>query len=268
MKRGNVMNGASSGIGGDWLRVHRRSPAAPLQLACFPHAGGGASFFRRWADILPAEVELVAVQYPGREDRIDDALIPEIGELARTAADALRNGVRRRIALFGHSMGATLAFETARLLERSGIAVSHLFLSGQTPPHRHRATHFHLQSDEDLLDEVRRLAATPMEIFDIAEIRQLLLPVIRSDYRAIETYRADDTGRLLCPITVMLADADTEVSLDEAGGWARHSHGRTTIRTFTGSHFYLVERWRDVVAAILADLGCAHPPSSGWPSTP
>ncbi|WP_042693431.1 thioesterase II family protein, partial [Azospirillum sp. B506] len=210
-------------------------------------------------------------QYPGREDRIDDAPVPEIGDFAQAAADALRNAVRGRIALFGHSMGATLAFETARLLERSGVAVTHLFLSGQTPPHRHRATHFHRQSDEVLLDEVRRLAATPMEIFDIAEIRELLLPIIRNDYRAIETYRAVDMGRLLCPMTVLLADADTEVSLDEAGGWARHSHGRTTIRQFAGGHFYLVERWRDVVAAILAELGCAadgHPPSVGWPSTP
>ncbi|MEJ2626060.1 MAG: alpha/beta fold hydrolase [Pseudolabrys sp.] len=255
----------------DWFRFYSPNPAARFQLVCFPHAGAGASFYRRWAQALPPSVELLAVQYPGREDRIAEDLIPDITELARAVSASLRRIVRKQVVLFGHSMGATLAFEVARHLEREGIAITHLFVSAQTAPSQHRRTKFHLQGDAVLLDEIRRLSATPMEIFENREVCQVLLPAIRNDYRAIETYTDDHSGRVFCPITVLLADKDTEVTQDEARGWSRCSHGRSATRRFSGGHFYLVDQWREVIKSIADELGVAkdlRPDVVGWPSTP
>lgn len=255
----------------DWFRLYSPNPTARFQFVCFPHAGGGASFYRRWAQALPPSVELLAVQYPGREDRIADELIPDITELACAVTASLRRIARKQLVLFGHSMGATLAFEVAHRLQREGVAITHLFVSAQTAPSQHRRTTFHLQSDDALLDEIRRLSATPMEIFENREVCQVLLPAIRNDYEAIETYAADQSGRLFCPISVLLADQDTEVSQDEARDWSLCSHGRSAMRRFSGGHFYLVDQWREVIKAIADDLGFAKdllPDTVSWPSTP
>ncbi|HGP4332947.1 TPA: pyochelin biosynthesis editing thioesterase PchC, partial [Pseudomonas aeruginosa] len=111
-----------------WVRPFRLTPMPHLRLACFPHAGGSASFFRSWSERLPPDIDLLALQYPGREDRFNEAPATRLEDLADGAALALRDFADAPLALFGHSLGAALAYETALRLESAGAPLRHLFV--------------------------------------------------------------------------------------------------------------------------------------------
>ncbi|HEJ1191670.1 TPA: pyochelin biosynthesis editing thioesterase PchC, partial [Pseudomonas aeruginosa] len=119
-----------------WVRPLRLTPMPRLRLACFPHAGGSASFFRSWSERLPPDIDLLALQYPGREDRFNEAPATRLEDLADGAALALRDFADAPLALFGHSLGAALAYETALRLESAGAPLRHLFVSAHPAPHR------------------------------------------------------------------------------------------------------------------------------------
>ncbi|MDU3291436.1 MAG: pyochelin biosynthesis editing thioesterase PchC, partial [Pseudomonas aeruginosa] len=126
-----------------WVRPFRLTPMPRLRLACFPHAGGSASFFRSWSERLPPDIDLLALQYPGREDRFNEAPATCLEDLADGAALALRDFADAPLALFGHSLGAALAYETALRLENAGAPLRHLFVSAHPAPHRQRGGALH-----------------------------------------------------------------------------------------------------------------------------
>lgn len=225
---------------GRWLRRYHPAPDAAVRLVCCPHSGGSASSFRPLSAALPPTVEALAVQYPGRQDRRAEPLVGDLRELAARLVDVLADEPGP-LALFGHSMGAMLAFEVARRLERGGRQVAALFVSGHRAPAVHRNEWLHRASDADLLHEVRRLSGTEAGLLDDDDIVQMVLPVIRNDTRAVETYRHDATDEpvLSCPITALIGTRDPRVSTAEADRWREHTSGRFDLHTFPGGHFYL-----------------------------
>jgi pyochelin biosynthetic protein PchC len=237
-------------------------------LICFPHAGGAASFYGSWSRSLPSSVELLAVQYPGREDRIRDDRIDGMGRLADLVAEALeplRDGPP--VALLGHSMGAGVAYEVACRLERRGRTPARLFVSGRPAPDRQRRNAVHRASDEDLLTELRRLAPGNEILLDYPELAELMLPTVRSDFRLIESY--EPCGAVLaCPITAMLGDRDTEVAVSEAQGWRAFTRGGFTMKVFPGDHFYLISLRAQLIDWVLRSLDGVTTTPRAWPSTP
>ncbi|MEV4257328.1 alpha/beta fold hydrolase, partial [Spirillospora sp. NPDC049652] len=117
-----------------WFRCTTSRPWAPLRMFCFPHAGGSAVFYRSWAEAVGPAVELHAVQYPGRADRLRDPLVPDARRLARLVAGAIGQYADRPAVLFGHSMGALVAYETALLMRERGLPLAHLVASGARSP--------------------------------------------------------------------------------------------------------------------------------------
>jgi pyochelin biosynthesis protein PchC len=240
-----------------WLRRYHRAPAGAPRLVCLPHAGGSASFYFPFSAALEPVAQVLAVQYPGRQDRRDDPCLENVRELAEAIFDALAAVPDLgEAALFGHSMGAVLAFEVARLMERrSGIRPRRLFASGRRAPSRVRPERVHTYSDAALLAQLEMLQGTDARLLADPEMRRLLLPVIRSDYRAIETYRCADGATVSCPITVLTGDADPWTSADEAADWKRHTSGGCTVREFTGGHFFVAEHQREIVDLVARTLG-------------
>jgi pyochelin biosynthesis protein PchC len=262
------MRGSGDHIYGAWFKCHHPRPRAKLRLVCFPHAGGAASFFHTWGGRLAAQVELLATQYPGREDRISEPCIEDMDQLADAAAAALAPALDRPVALFGHSMGAAVAYEVARRLERRyRVSPVRLFVSGHPAPHYQHPSSLHLLDDEQLAAELRRLDGTSELVLEHEELRALVFPIVRSDYRLIETYRTAPGPRLECPVVALLSEDDPEVTLDEARAWRSVTHGNFEVRVFPGNHFYLVPHEPRVIDELLEllDVSIAEP---SWPSTP
>lgn len=223
---------------GGWLRSRRQNPAAMVELVCFPHAGGSASYFHHFNEHLSSTIAVTAVQYPGRQDRLNEAGLVSIVDAAETIADEL-DAVRRPLALFGHSMGALIAFETAHLLRDRGRPPLALIVSGSRPPHLVEDRKIHQLSDEDLINEIRSLAGTSDVLLSDDEFVQLLLPTIRADYKATETYVHQPRPALDIPIQVHVGDRDDNVSPTEADEWRRYTVGDFRVNVHEGGHFYL-----------------------------
>jgi surfactin synthase thioesterase subunit len=243
-----------------WVRRFHPASDAPNRLLCLPHAGGSASYFFPASKALSPDIDVLAVQYPGRQDRRHEPGIDTIGELADQLVEAIQPWTDRPLTLFGHSMGATLAFEIALRLQRSGIVAGGLFASGRRAPSRHRDERVHCADDKTLIAEIKRLDGTEGTLLDEDELIQMILPAIRTDYRAAETYRYQPGPKLNCPIFALIGDSDPKVTVDEARSWADHTTGPFDLEVFRGGHFYLNTNLPAVLDRIRAYLAGAAAP--------
>jgi len=214
---------------GLWCRRFHPAPDAAHRLVCFPHAGGSASYYLPVSTALAPRVDVVAVQYPGRQDRRNEPLIDDIATLADHVYDVLRGWDDRPLTFFGHSMGALVAFEVARRFEREGSGPVRLFASGRRAPSRYRDENVHRRDDDGI---------------------RMILPALRGDYRAVETYRSAPGATVACPITALVGDSDPKTSLDEAQDWEKHTSADFDLRILPGGHFYLNSRAADVLKVL------------------
>ncbi|MEG8179849.1 thioesterase [Nocardia terpenica] len=234
-----------------WFRRSQPTEQADHRLVCFPHAGGSASYFTPVARALAPDVDVLAVQYPGRQDRRSEPGIDDIGVLADRVHHIIRTWPSRPLTLFGHSMGAVVAFEVARRLRRDNPHHSlHLFVSGRRAPHIERTDTVHLRDDAGIAAEVRSLGGTESQLLQDPEVLEMILPALRSDYRAVETYRFVPDGPPPCPITALTGDRDPHATPDEVREWARHSQNPFAAKVFPGGHFFLAERATEVLAVL------------------
>ncbi|MGX1274645.1 thioesterase II family protein [Streptomyces phaeoluteigriseus] len=238
-----------------WFRVHRRAVDPRLRLVCFPHAGGTAQLFHEWPTLLPEDVEVLAVRYPGRQDRLAEACIDDMALLADLLEEALQPWLDRPLALFGHSMGACVAYELALRLEARGIIPEHLLVSAHEAPHRAERVALHRADDETLITRVRHLGDLHSEVYDIPELRDLLLPALRADYRLIEGYQPPYATPVKAPITAYVGQDDPSCLLDRVLAWSElTAPGFFELCSFPGDHFYLMPREAEVVADVAARL--------------
>jgi len=237
--------------GGRWVRHFHPSATAVSRLICFPHAGGSASYYFPVSAALSPNIEVLAVQYPGRQDRRNEKNLEDIGELADRAFEAVVPWCKGPVALFGHSMGAIVAFEVARRLERNaGISLLALIVSGRRGPATHRTETVHLRGAEGVATEMRRLSGTNAVLLDDKELTEMVLPATRSDYKAIETYRYEPGPRLSCPILALAGESDPLTTKVEIEDWAQHTNGEFALEIYAGGHFYLNDRPAEIIKNI------------------
>lgn len=226
-----------------YVRRFTPRPAAQVRLVCLPHAGGTAASFRPWCPLLPAEIELIAIQYPGRHDRLADPFVAELTELAAEIGDELPRDLP--LVYLGHSLGALLGYELAGLLEPRELIMS-------APPSSR--SHRVYADDRELLAAVRALGGSGAELLEHRVIQEMALPSIRHDFGMLARYRRTGPGDhlLACPLTMMVGGDDPVCTAAEAEGWRAHSAGPFEVRAFPGGHHYL-EQQQDAVLAFLAD---------------
>ena len=221
-------------------------PGAQLRLLCVPYAGGSAGAFRGWASDLPADVELWGIQLPGRASRRDEAPLTRMDSLVEVIAAelvAVRGGTLgdRPFALFGHSMGALVAFELARQLrDRHGLAVSGLLVAGRGAPHLpDPGPALACGSEPALVAELQRLGGMPADVLDDPGRRARMLRLIRADFAVCETYAYQVAAPLDCPIAIFGGIEDFDWPLDTLEAWREHTTSTACAYTFAGGHFFI-----------------------------
>ncbi|MCP2321468.1 Surfactin synthase thioesterase subunit [Nocardia amikacinitolerans] len=238
-----------------WIRRMHPSELSQVRLFCLPHAGGSASAYFKLSELLGPRIEVLAVQYPGRQDRRNERCVESIPVLAEMIASAMAEWIDRPYAIFGHSMGAIIGFELALRLGSGGAGEPvHLFASGRRAPSTIRDERVHLLDDSGLVAELRRNGGTDQRLLADADLLSMILPATRSDYRAIENYVFTGSKLLSCPITALIGNTDRKCSLDEAAAWMRHTSAAFDLRTFEGGHFFLDANIEGVARGVSAAL--------------
>ncbi|GAA1938394.1 alpha/beta fold hydrolase [Streptomyces durmitorensis] len=240
----------SSPVQERWIRRFRDDDACGTKLVCFPHAGGWASAYRTWPLGLPSDTGVLAVRYPGREDRHGDPFASGLEALADDIADALGELTRHRLVLFGHSMGASVAHEVALRLQQRGCPPAALCVSGRRPPHALEGMRKLSGTDEEIIADVLRFDESRAPVFEDPELRDIVLPAVRADYGLVDDYRGGRRPPLDCPVYGYTGDDDPEVTPEQMRDWADTTHDDFRLRVLPGGHFYLIAE----EAALLADM--------------
>jgi medium-chain acyl-[acyl-carrier-protein] hydrolase len=236
---------------------------ASIRLFCFPYAGAGASCFKNWARFMPGSIALCCAQLRGREMRMREAPAHSILSIAEEAGKSMMAYLDRPFALFGHSMGALICYELARYLRRiTGREPECLFISARSAPHIPRADPISYNLPEaEFLRSVEELKGTPPELFKHPELLELLLPALRADFEACQTYEWADIERLSCPITVFGGKED-EVTAEQLEAWRWHTSGPFQLHLLPGDHFYMRSEEKALIELISSKLSSVnHRPS-------
>lgn len=246
----------STGSSG-WLVRMKPRPEARLRVFCVPYAGVGPSAYRRWSDAMPRDIEVGAVHLPGREGRLREPAFTRIEPLVDAVAAGLRPYLDRPYALFGHSMGALVAFELARRFREEGWGEpTRLFVSGRRAAHlppRHPAI-AHLPDSEFIEEIRRRYNGIPDEVLRHSDLLALLLPGLRADLTLIEAHDHRPGHPLECPISAYGGVADAEATQAELVGWREHTRGALSVRMFPGGHFFVQSAHEELVRSVKAEL--------------
>jgi medium-chain acyl-[acyl-carrier-protein] hydrolase len=243
-------------IGKPWVRSW--NPSAPLRLVCLPYAGGGTADFRRWKDALLPSVDLVPVVLAGRENRMGERAPSDIGAVVDGMLPALLPVLRAApFVLYGHSMGAWLAFELVRALRRVGkVRPAHLVVSARRAPHRPaRLPALSALPDAAFVDGVQqRYGGIPEAIRSSPELMSLFLPTMRADFTLLDRYRYREEPPLDIPLTSWHGREDRIEDESDVRAWSEHTTGPFQFRQMPGGHFFLRDSSDEVADGLNAIL--------------
>ncbi|MFB9531895.1 thioesterase II family protein [Nonomuraea roseola] len=220
-------------------------------MFCLPFAGGGASAYTPLQRDL-ASLEVVPLQLPGRENRLSEPPAFTVHEVA----DEIAPATGAPYALYGHSMGARLAFEVVRELRRRGLPQpTRLYVGGAHPPHlRVPLAATADLPDDAFIDQLVRRAGAMAELREEPELRELMLPLLRSDLAWIKRYRYTPELPLDTSIVAFAGVDDGEVGPSDMLGWARHTAHGFGLRTVRGGHLFVKDTHEELARLITADL--------------
>lgn len=241
-----------------WLIAHavENTEHVRMRLFCFHYAGATASIFRSWQGAIPEAVELVAVQLPGREYRLDEPLLTDMGQIVTALAEILPPLLDKPFVFFGHSMGALLGFDVIRILRARGLRQPEMLIaSGRNAPQfRWRDAGIQVLPDDQFVAAVRDYNGTPAALLAEESLRELWLPRLRADLTVSGTYEYVEQRPLKCPIVVMFGAEDGLVSDVGLQGWLTQTTGGVRFFRYPGNHFFLHSAERLVLAKVHAEL--------------
>lgn len=239
-----------------WLTCFNPRPHASVRLFCIPHGGGGAQNFKEWAENLPDFIEVVALSYPGRGSRHVEPAIHSMAQLADEIFEAIKPFLDKPYALFGHSVGALVAYEVSCKIETSKLKLPMRLIASahEIPEDSHTDTPMYKLSDADLLDKIGELGLIPDDALQNKELVSFILPPLRADFEVSETYQWLQSPPLSLPITATLGDKDTLLSEQDMQGWQNYTSKDFVLRMYEGDHFYTVSKQAQLLADISDEL--------------
>jgi len=251
------MNIVSANI---WIARLPRPLPPRVRLFCFPYAGGGTVIYRRWAELLPAHIEICLIQLPGRERRIHERPMTDTKAVAGLIAEAMTPHCDLPFVLFGHSMGAGIAYETALSLTRNGHVPLCIMPSARRAPHiPSRTPTRHNLPDDQFVEVLKRLNGTPAGVLDSPELMELMLPILRADFQLADLYVATPPSRLSCPVIAFGGENDDHVLRADLEAWKDISSSEFGLRMLSGDHFFINSQQRELTELIAQEISRLQP---------
>jgi len=240
-----------------WFVCPRSKPDAEIRFFIFPYAGGGPAAFGKWAGEFPDNIESWLIHYPGRGSRYNETLIKELAILVESIQLAIQPLLDKPFAFFGHSLGGLIAFELTRSLAQDNLPQPNvLFISACGAPHIPDPNPpIHTLPDSEFVKALQELNGTPEEVSTHPELLEILLPTLRADFEAAESYQYNPNGHLLsCPIVAFGGDNDPRVSRERMEGWASQTNSRFKSIFFPGDHFYFNSVQHEIIQLITTEM--------------
>jgi surfactin synthase thioesterase subunit len=250
---------SSTRVTNPWVLMRTVNPDARLNLICFPYAGGGAQLFNSWQAAF-AQIQICAVQYPGRGSRVREEPFTDCRALVQALVPNLLPFLNKPFAFFGHSMGAIIAYEVARhVQEQHGLKLERLIASGRRAPQLSSTEPLTYNLPEaEFIDELRRLNGTPQEVLNHPELMQLMLGIIRADFQLTQTYEFAPGPQLSCPFSVFGGLEDDAIPREHLEAWCELTSSGCSVKMLEGDHFFLLSNekalWRAINGVLVRDL--------------
>lgn len=227
------------------------NPQAALRLFCFPYGGGGALAYRNWKQSLPQEIDLWPIELPGRGKRLRETPLRKMSLVVEIVAEEIVPLLDRPYAFFGHSMGAIIGFEIARLLRRKrDYGLTHLFVSSHSAPQIPKEPATYNLPDAEFIAELQRLNGTPRGVLEHPDLMRMMVPLLRADFESIQTYSYKHEPPLHCPITAFGGLWDPDISRESLEQWREQTTAAFNLRMFPGDHFFLNNEQADLLRVI------------------
>ncbi|MCQ1061098.1 alpha/beta fold hydrolase [Photobacterium sp. ZSDE20] len=239
-----------------WFANFSNHDNVDYRLICFPFSGGGANIYRQWPAHL-SQAEVWALKLPGREVRFSEPVITDLELLVETLAPIVKALMDKPCVFFGHSMGALIAFELARYMEKQyGCTPELLIVSGfRSPERKSKKRQLHALPESELVSELREYGGTVPQILEHRETMLLLLPMLRGDFKIHETHYFDPSQSVSCPIRALYGRADDVADRDDIEGWQKYTQGAFAITAFDGEHFFLNTEYPRICSLIETQMG-------------
>ncbi len=245
----------------NWFVCPQVNPEADTRLFLFPYAGGGPAVFGKWSAELPGNMEAWIAHYPGRGSRHNEAPINSLTSLVGKFSQAIQPLLDRPFAFFGHSLGGLLAFELTRHLRRKNLPQPNiLFISACGAPHLSDPhPPIHALPNTEFIESLHQLNGIPAELLDQPDVMRLLLPILRADFEAVESYHyTPNEPQLNIPISAFGGLGDPRVSRERIEGWASQTNSNFKSGYFPGDHFFINTARESVMDSIAIEATSSH----------
>ncbi len=229
-----------------------------IKLFCLPFAGGAASIYDKWESKLSKKIELCPINLAGRGNRFTDKPYADLEEAVDDIYDIIKNNITEdsEYAIFGHSMGALLAYELIQKIQSHGKnGPVHVFFSGRKPVHIPKTEKFYRDMDDlEFQEAVLLLGITPPEIFKNLELKEIFIPLLRSDFTIAETFvDRPEIVPLKCNISALIGKHEN-ITSEEAEQWEFHTTENCSVYYIEGGHFFLLNQLQTVINIINDNL--------------
>lgn len=225
-----------------------------IKLFCIPHSGASAAVYSKWSKLFQENIQVVPIELAGHGTRINETCYKDVESSAKDIAQKISGLIcGEDYAIWGHSLGSLLAFETYyQLMELNIKKPLHMFFSGRKAPNDgNNETHFYQLPDDEFAEAVETYGGTTKEVFDNEILKELFLPILRADFEMGETYKYKEKERkIACDITIVNGKDDLSVSQSDMKIWNTCNEGTCNIKYYNGGHFYLFESCEEVIKLI------------------
>lgn len=235
-----------------WYIGYKKNPQAAIRLFCFHHSGGGASSYHPWVESLSPLIEMVAIQLPGRENKFLEPLTSDLSHIITKLSKDFSYYKDKPFIVFGHSLGALLAFEFIKAIHRIySLYPRQVIVSAAKAPHMpyRRKILSHLE-DKLLKEELKAYNGIDERIQNEPELFDLFLPIIRSDFSIVENYSFAGSASFPCDILAFSGSDDPTVTQEEILGWSTQTTGKFEHMPFSGAHFFIRDHQKEIVNII------------------